>query len=69
MIDVLPDVLQDDLVVVFCGTAASTVSAREGAYYANASNAFWRALHETGMTPAAICAPRVSRACLSCESG
>ena len=51
MIDVLPDVLQDDLVVVFCGTAASTVSAREGAYYANASNAFWRALHQTGMTP------------------
>lgn len=51
MIDVLPDVLRDDLVLVFCGTAASTVSAREGAYYANASNAFWRALHETGITP------------------
>lgn len=51
MSDVLPDVLRDDLLVVFCGTAASTVSAREGAYYANPSNAFWRALHETGMTP------------------
>ena len=51
MIDVLPDVLQDDLVLVFCGTAASRVSAREGAYYAKSSNAFWRALHETGMTP------------------
>ncbi len=50
MIDVLPDVLRDDLLVVFCGTAASAVSAREGAYYANRSNAFWRALHETGMT-------------------
>ncbi len=51
MNDVLPDALQDDLVIVFCGTAASTVSARERAYYANPANAFWRALHETGMTP------------------
>lgn len=51
MIDVLPDVLQNNLVVVFCGTAASTISAHKGAYYANGSNAFWRALHETGMTP------------------
>ena len=51
MRDVLPDVMRDDLVLVFCGTAASTVSAREGAYYANSSNAFWRALFETGMTP------------------
>ena len=51
MTDVLPDALRDGLVVVFCGTAASSVSAREGAYYANASNAFWRALHQTGLTP------------------
>ena len=51
MSDVLPDVLRDDLLVVFCGTAASTASARAGAYYAKSSNAFWRALHETGMTP------------------
>ena len=51
MTDVLPDVLQRGLVVVFCGTAASAASARAGAYYANNSNAFWRALHETGMTP------------------
>ncbi|MCE2472484.1 MAG: mismatch-specific DNA-glycosylase [Anaerolineae bacterium] len=51
MHDVLPDILQEDLLVVFCGTAASTVSAREGAYYANASNAFWRTLYQTGMTP------------------
>lgn len=51
MTDVLPDVLRDDMVVLFCGTAASSASARAGAYYANASNAFWRTLHETGMTP------------------
>ena len=51
MNDALPDVLQSDLALVFCGTAASSESARVGAYYANGSNAFWRALHETGITP------------------
>ena len=51
MNDALPDVLLDDLALVFCGTAASTASARAGAYYAKGSNAFWRALHETGITP------------------
>lgn len=51
MNDALPDVLQDDLVLVFCGTAASTASARAGAYYAKSSNAFWSALQETGVTP------------------
>ncbi len=48
---VLPDVLQPDLKVVFCGTAASHVSARLGAYYANPGNAFWRTLFRIGLTP------------------
>jgi len=48
---ILPDVLQANLDVVFCGTAASAISAREGAYYANPTNAFWRALHAIGLTP------------------
>lgn len=51
MSDVLPDVLARDLILVFCGTAASEVSARAGAYYANPTNAFWPTLHLTGMTP------------------
>ncbi|MCY3864756.1 MAG: mismatch-specific DNA-glycosylase [Chloroflexi bacterium] len=51
MNDVLPDVLARDLILVFCGTAASEVSARVGAYYANPSNAFWPTLHLAGMTP------------------
>ncbi len=51
MNDVLPDVLDKGLIVVFCGTAASEVSARAGAYYANPTNAFWRSLHLAGMTP------------------
>ena len=48
---VLPDLLQPDLALVFCGTAAGERSAREGAYYAHPGNLFWRALHEAGITP------------------
>lgn len=48
---ILPDVLQANLKVVFCGTAASAISASESAYYANPSNYFWRTLYHTGLTP------------------
>jgi TDG/mug DNA glycosylase family protein len=51
MTPVLPDVLQRGLTVVFCGTAAGTVSARRGAYYAHPQNKFWRTLYSTGLTP------------------
>ena len=49
--NVLPDVLAPDLRIVFCGTAAGTVSAARGAYYAHPQNKFWRALHAAGLTP------------------
>ena len=45
--DVLQDLLQKQLRVVLCGTAASTVSAAVGAYYANKQNKFWKILYET----------------------
>jgi len=48
---VLPDVLRRGLRVVFCGTAAGTRSAREGAYYAHPGNMFWRTLFAVGLTP------------------
>lgn len=48
---ILPDLLASDLCVVFCGTAASDVSARAGAYYANPSNRFWPTLYAIGLTP------------------
>ncbi len=51
MIEVLPDLLTPGLIIVFCGTAASEISAQARAYYANPSNAFWRMLHVTGLTP------------------
>lgn len=43
--------LARDLLLVFCGTAASAASARATAYYANPGNRFWRALHQAGFTP------------------
>ena len=48
---VLPDVLKPGLRIAFCGTAAGTVSARRGAYYAHPQNRFWRILYEVGLTP------------------
>jgi double-stranded uracil-DNA glycosylase len=48
---VLPDVLRPGLKLVFCGTAAGTVSAARGWYYAHPQNKFWRALHAVGLTP------------------
>jgi len=48
---VLPDVLQHGLALVFCGTAAGRRSAAEQAYYAHPGNLFWRALHQSGLTP------------------
>lgn len=48
---VLPDMLQPGLRLVFIGTAPSTRSATEGAYYAHPQNRFWRTLHEVGITP------------------
>jgi double-stranded uracil-DNA glycosylase len=51
MVDVLRDVLAPGLRVVFCGTAPGTASARARAYYAGPGNAFWKALHQSGMTP------------------
>ena len=50
MTDVLPDILDYGLIVVFCGTAASRASASACAYYANPGNYFWRALFAVGMT-------------------
>jgi double-stranded uracil-DNA glycosylase len=36
---------------VFCGTALGAVAARKRAYYAGPGNAFYKTLHEVGLTP------------------
>lgn len=48
---ILPDVLQPDLNVVFCGTAAGHRSARVRGYYAGPGNYFWPILYKIGLTP------------------
>jgi double-stranded uracil-DNA glycosylase len=48
---ILPDRLAPDLRVWFVGTAAGPRSAEVGAYYAHRGNRFWRALHQSGITP------------------
>ena len=47
----LPDQLQDQLRLVFVGTAAGQRSADLGHYYAHPGNRFWRTIHEVGITP------------------
>lgn len=48
---ILPDVLAENLRIVFCGTAAGRKSAQVGAYYAGPGNLFWTTLHRVGLTP------------------
>lgn len=48
---ILPDLLQPNLKVIFCGTAVSNESAGLGYYYASSNNQFWSILHKTGLTP------------------
>jgi TDG/mug DNA glycosylase family protein len=50
-VEKLPDLLQDDLKLVFVGTAAGQRSADVGHYYAHPGNRFWRTIHEIGITP------------------
>jgi TDG/mug DNA glycosylase family protein len=48
---VLPEVLQPNLKVVFCGTAFGPRSAQVKAYYAGHGNYFWDILFRVGLTP------------------
>lgn len=48
---ILPDILENGLRLVFCGSAAGAASSRAGAYYAGPGNKFWPILHKTGLTP------------------
>jgi len=47
----LPDYVAPGLRLLFVGINPGLVSAAAGHYYANPRNAFWRLLHEGGLTP------------------
>lgn len=47
----LPDLLCDNLKLVFCGTASGKTSAKVKHYYARPGNKFWRVLYEVELTP------------------
>ncbi len=44
------DVLEENLVLVICGTAIAEHSAKVGSYYAGGGNKFWPTLHTAGIT-------------------
>lgn len=48
---IIPDLLGDNLRLVFCGSALGFESAKRKAYYAKPGNKFWPTLHAVGMTP------------------
>lgn len=47
----LPDLLRDDLKVVFCGLNPGLRAAAAGRHFDGRSNRFWRVLHLSGFTP------------------
>lgn len=49
--DRLPDILAEDLQVVFCGINPATSAAVAGHHFVARSNRFWRAIHLAGFTP------------------
>ncbi len=48
---VLPDVLEPNLTIVFCGTAVGDNSALTGVYYTGRGNKFWQTLCTVSLTP------------------
>lgn len=59
--DLVPDVLTDNLSIVFCGSALGNVSWKQRAYYANPGNRFWQTLAEVGLTPRRLAAVEYPR--------
>jgi double-stranded uracil-DNA glycosylase len=49
-VDILPDLLERNLKVVFCGTAVGKQSAERQAYYAGDGNKFWPTLCSVAIT-------------------
>ncbi len=48
---VVPDILEEDLDVLFCGINPGLISGAVGHHFANPGTRFWPALHRSGFTP------------------
>ena len=51
VLETLPDYLRPGLDIVFIGLNPSSISVREGHYFANPRNRFWMALNRSGLVP------------------
>jgi TDG/mug DNA glycosylase family protein len=49
--EVLPDIVGSDPVVVFCGLAGAESTKTRDHYYESPGNSFWESLHLSGMSP------------------
>jgi TDG/mug DNA glycosylase family protein len=52
--DALPDLIADDLAVLFCGINPGLLAASTGFHFASKTNRFWRTVHLAGFTPQEI---------------
>jgi mismatch-specific thymine-DNA glycosylase len=64
----LPDILADDLAVLFCGINPGLTAAAGGHHFAGRGNRFWRTLHRAGFTPHEI-RPEDDRSILTWRCG
>ena len=51
MLKTLPDYLRPGLDIVFVGLNPSIISVKQGHYFANPRNRFWKALNMSGLIP------------------
>ncbi len=49
--EVLPAIVGEDPVIVFCGMAGAASTKSRDHYYASPGNSFWQSLHLSGLTP------------------
>lgn len=49
--EILPDIVGSDPVIVFCGMAGAESAKTRDHYYASPGNSFWESLHLSGLSP------------------
>src|ERR1700722_18826729 len=66
--NLLPDILESNLTVIFCGINPGITAAESGHHFLSRSNRFWRVLYLSGFTPHQI-APEDDRSILQYRYG